>query len=140
MTTSPVRAPVRLPWRRPALTCGAAATAAWIAMLTPILQHGTQVDQNLGVSLAAVVLSFGTTHLLGRMWAAPEYRSSNPAVLGRRLAHAFEILFAISIVVGLVDLPGGAAVEACLAVAILASFFGALVLALPRPDGSPPIG
>jgi hypothetical protein len=140
MTSSPVRAPSRLPRRRSALLCGAAATAAWIAMLTPILQHGTQVDQNLGVSLAAVVLSFGTTHLLGRMWAAPEYRSSNPAVLGRRLAHAFEILFAITIVVGLVDPPGGVAIEDVLAVALLAAFFGALVLALPRPDPSPPMG
>jgi hypothetical protein len=39
-----------------------------------------------------------------------------------------------------VDLPGGTAVEAVLVVAILGSFFGALVLAVPRPEPSPPIG
>jgi hypothetical protein len=140
MTTSPVHTSTRLPWRRSALACGAAATVAWIALLTPLVRYGPSADQNLGVSLAAVVLSFGTTHLLVRMWAGPEYRSSNNAVLGRRLAHAFEILFAISIVVGFVDLPDGSAVEAVLVVAILGSFFGALVLALPRPEPSPLIG
>jgi hypothetical protein len=109
-------------------------------MLTPILQDGPGVDQNLAVSVAVVALSFGTTHLLGRMWAGPEYVASNVATLGRRLAHAFEVLFAITILTGFVHLPGLVLLRAVLTVALLASFFGALVLAVPRPEASPPIG
>jgi hypothetical protein len=136
MTTSPVRAPGLRSWRRSALLAGALATVAWVLLLIPVLRHGPSANQNLIVGLCALVLSFLTTHLLRRMWTDPAYQPRSRAELGRRLAAAFEILLAITIVVGLVDLPGVAVLGAVLGCAALASFLAALALALPRPDRS----
>jgi hypothetical protein len=132
MGTNPAQAPPRLPWRRAALAAGAVALLSWAAVLYPVLRHGSDVDQNLAVSICALVSSFLTTHLLARMWRDDQYADSSRAVPGRRLATAFELLLVAAVLIGLLGLPGSTVLVAVLACAALASLVAATGLAVPR--------
>jgi hypothetical protein len=133
MRTSPAQAPPRLPWRRAALVAGTVALVAWAAALYPALRHGSDVDQNPFPGLTAVVASFLTTHLLVRMWRDEQYADSGRAVPGRRLATAFEVLLAATIVAGLLGLPRSDILGTVLLSAALVSLVAAVAIAVPRP-------
>ena len=128
-----MQAPSGMQFRRAALAAGAVAISAWTAGLVPVLRHGTDVDQNLWIGLVAFVSSFLTTHLLVRMWKATEHAGSGRAVVGRRLAVAFELLFAFTVVLGLLDPPGFVVVGSVLLGAALVCLVAAVALAVPRP-------
>jgi putative flippase GtrA len=131
MTTERPRAGSPIPWRRGALTVGGLATAAWATLLVLTATEDTPSVLANVASWIALVLSFGTTYLLTRMWSHEVYAESGQAVLGRRLSAAFEILVAVIIVLALVGV--GVPLQLVLVYTAVACFFGALVLALPRP-------
>lgn len=120
-------------WRRSALLAGAVATALWIVQLVPVVRHGPSVDQNLWVGVAALVLSFLTTHLLGRTFSDPSFEHRGRARLGRRLAHGFELLFAAALALTLFGVQALSLVGAVLACSALACFLASLALAVPAP-------
>ena len=131
MTTDPRPAVGRIPWRRGALALGAVATATWVALLVVIAaDRGSPVLETV-LSWIALVLSFGTTYLLTRMWSHPSYAGNAQAVLGRRLSAAFEILVAVIVVLVLAEV--AAPLQGVLGYTAVACFLAALVLALPRP-------
>jgi hypothetical protein len=131
MTTDPQRTEARIPWRRGALTLGAVATAAWVTLLGLGLVDGGSSAVASIASWIALVLSFGTTYLLGRMWSHPSYAGNAQATLGRRLSAAFEILVAVIVVLALVGI--GVPLLLVLGYTAVACFLAALVLALARP-------
>src|SRR5687767_16041787 len=101
MTTDPQRTEGHIPWRRGALALGAAATAAWATLLVLGFVDGGSSGAASVTSWIALVLSFGTTYLLSRMWSNDSYAGNAQAVLGRRLSAAFEILVAVIVVLSL---------------------------------------
>jgi hypothetical protein len=131
MTTDPHPAEGRIPWRRGALALGAVASAAWVVLLVMgVAGRGTTAVAGIA-SWIALVLSFGTTYLLTRMWSHPSYAGNAQAVLGRRLSAAFEILVAVIVVLALSGM--GVPLQLVLGYTAVACFLAALVLALPRP-------
>ncbi len=131
MTRTSAQAPSGMQFRRAALAAGAVAIAALAAAL--LLRSGPDVDRYLWIGLVAVVAAFLTTHLLVRMWKAEQHAGSRRAVVGRRLAVAFELLFAVTVVLGLLEPPGFVVVGRVLLGAALASLVAAVALAVPRP-------
>jgi hypothetical protein len=130
MTTDPRRTGGRIPWRRGALALGAVATTAWLFLLVVAGAGGSSTVVAIATWLA-LVLSFGTTYLLSRMWSHVSYAGNPQAVLGRRLSAAFEILVAVLVVLALTDI--GVPLQLVLGYTAVACFLAALVLALPRP-------
>jgi hypothetical protein len=131
MTTEPLGSESRIPWRRGALILGAVATTVWIALLLlGVAGRGASALAGIA-SWIALVLSFGTTYLLTRMWAHAVYADDRQAVLGRRLSGAFEILVAVLVVLGLADV--GIGPQLVVGYTAVACFLATLVLALPRP-------
>lgn len=131
MTTEPHRTEGRIPWRRGALLLGAVATTAWIVLLLMgVAGRGSSPVAGIA-SWIALVLSFGTTYLLTRMWAHVSYAGNPQAVLGRRLSGAFEILVAVLVVLGLAGVATG--LQLVVGYTAVACFLAALTLALPRP-------
>jgi hypothetical protein len=131
MTTDPRRTEGRIPWRRGALILGAVATAAWVVLLVMEFVDGGSSAVAGVASWIALVLSFGTTYLLSRMWSHTLYAGNPHAVLGRRLSAAFEILVAVIVVLALSGI--GVPLQLVLGYTAVACFLAALVLALRRP-------
>jgi hypothetical protein len=131
MTTDPRRTAGGVPWRRGALALGAVATAAWAALLVLGFVDGGSSAVASVAAWIALVLSFGTTYLLSRMWSHVSYAGNAQAVLGRRLSAAFEILVAVIVVLALAGI--GVPLQLVLGYTAVACFLAALVLALPRP-------
>lgn len=131
MTTYPRPPVAHIPWRRGALALGAVASAAWVVLLVMgVAGRGSSVGAGIA-SWIALVLSFGTTYLLTRMWSHASYAGNAQAVFGRRLSAAFEILVAVLIVLALIR--AGVTLQLVLGYTAVACFLAALVLALPRP-------
>jgi hypothetical protein len=131
MTTDPHPAESRIPWRRGALALGSVASAAWTVLLVMVVSGGGSSAVAGVASWIALVLSFGTTYLLTRMWSHASYAGNPQAVLGRRLSAAFEILVAVIVVLALAG--AGVPLQLVLGYTAVACFLAALVLALPRP-------
>src|SRR5688500_9943453 len=130
MTTDPRRTESRIPWRRGALALGAVATAAWVVLLVMgVVDGGSSAVVGIA-SWIALVLSFGATYLLSRMWSHESYAGYAQAVLGRRLSAAFEIMVAVIVVLALSGI--GLPLQLVLGYTAVACFLAALVLALPR--------
>jgi hypothetical protein len=131
MTTDPRPPAGHIPWRRGALALGAVASTAWVVLLVMgVAGRGSSVVAGIA-AWVALVLSFGTTYLLTRMWSHASYAGNAQAVLGRRLSAAFEILVAVIVVLALTG--AGGALQFALGYTAVACFLAALVLALPRP-------